>query len=128
MQKCYQQWINILLILVLLFIALVVVFYMISLFQKKKHIDEISRKDSYIGTLNSKIKKATTDERLRNIKTDELLLCLACIGLDEKHIAAVTGASYHNVFIRSRKCLEILGGGENLQEAIIIAISKSDII
>lgn len=182
-----QLWINILLILVLLFIALVVVFYMISLFQKKKHIDEISRKDSYIGTLNSKIKKATTDERLRNIKTDELykklysvtqmhikstvkypelvmtdeerihltelfdkefdgalqtvikknsrlkksdelLLCLACIGLDEKHIAAVTGASYHNVFIRSRKCLEILGGGENLQEAIIKAISKSDII
>lgn len=182
-----QLWINILLILVLLFIALVVVFYMISLFQKKKHIDEISRKDSYIGTLYSKIKKATTDERLRNIKTDklykklysvtqmhiktteeypelvmtdeermhltelfdkefdgalqtvimknsrlkksdELLLCLACIGLDEKHIAAVTGDSYHNVFIRSRKCLEILGGGENLQEAIIIAISKSDII
>lgn len=182
-----QLWINILLILVLLFIALVVVFYMISLFQKKKHIDEISRKDSYIGTLNNKIKKATTDERLRNIKTDELykklysvtqmhikstvkypelvmtdeermhltelfdkefdgalqtvimknsclkksdelLLCLACIGLDEKHIAAVTGASYHNVFIRSRKCLEILGGGENLQEAIIKAISKSDIM
>lgn len=182
-----QLWINILLILVLLFIALVVVFYMISIFQKKKHIDEISRKDSYIGTLNGKIKKATTDERLRSIKTDELykklysvtqmhikttaeypelvmtdeermhltelfdkefdgalqtvimknsrlkksdelLLCLACIGLDEKHIAAVTGASYHNVFIRSRKCLEILGGGENLQEAIIIAISKSDII
>lgn len=176
-----QLWINILLILVLLFIALVVVFYMISLFQKKKHIDEISRKDSYIGTLNSKIKKATTDERLRNIKTDELykklysvtqmhikstvkypelvmtdeermhltelfdkefdgalqtvimknsrlkksdelLLCLACIGLDEKHIAAVTGASYHNVFIRSRKCLEILGGGEDLETAVVSAV------
>lgn len=182
-----QLWINILLILVLLFIALVVVFYMISLFQKKKHIDEISRKDSYIGTLNSKIKKATTDERLRNIKTDELykklysvtqmhikssvkypelvmtdeermhltelfdkefdgalrtvimknsrlkksdelLFCLYMLSLDDKHIAAVTGASYHNVFMRSRKCLEILGGGENLQEAIIKAISKSDII
>lgn len=61
-------------------------------------------------------------------KSDELLFCLYLLGLDNKHIAAVTGKSYHNVFVRSQKCLEILGGGEDLQEAIIKAISKSDII
>ncbi|MBQ3843400.1 MAG: hypothetical protein II817_00270 [Bacteroidales bacterium] len=75
------------------------------------------------GALRSIIK-----EQRRLKKSDELLFCLYLLGLDNKHIAAVTGKSYHNVFVRSQKCLEILGGGENLQEAIIIAISKSDII
>ncbi|MCQ2316430.1 MAG: hypothetical protein MJZ85_07080 [Bacteroidales bacterium] len=75
------------------------------------------------GALRSIIK-----EQRRLKKSDELLFCLYLLGLDNKHIAAVTGKSYHNVFVRSQKCLEILGRGENLQEAIIIAISKSDII
>lgn len=181
------MWLKIITALAALIILLVVVFYVLSIIRKRRHANEINRKNQYIDSLNGKIKKTTTDERLRNIKTDELykklysvtqmhiktteeypelvmtdeermhltelfdkefdgalqtvimknsrlkksdelLLCLACIGLDEKHIAAVTGASYHNVFIRSRKCLEILGGGENLQEAIIKAISRSDII
>lgn len=75
------------------------------------------------GALRSIIK-----EQRHLKKSDELLFCLYLLGLDNKHIAAVTGKSYHNVFVRSQKCLEILGRGENLQEAIIIAISKSDII
>lgn len=189
---------------VIVYIA--IVFSIVSIIRKRRHLDEINRKDWYIRTLHGKIKKKSEEnknvneyyvkearqpipfnERMQNIKrddlcrklysitrmhikttvqypelvmtdeermhltelfdkefdgalqtvimknsrlkkSDELLLCLACIGLDEKHIAAVTGASYHNVFVRSRKCLEILGGGENLQEAIIKAISKSDII
>ena len=75
------------------------------------------------GALRSIIK-----EQRRLKKSDELLFCLYLLGLDNKHVAAVTGKSYHNVFVRSQKCLEILGGGEDLQEAIIKAISKSDII
>ncbi len=90
--------------------------------EERMHLTELFDKE-FDGALQTVIMK---NSRLK--KSDELLLCLACIGLDEKHIAAVTGASYHNVFVRSRKCLEILGGGENLQEAIIKAISKSDII
>jgi len=178
-----QLWINILLILVSLIIVLVIVFYVISIFQKKKHIDEISRKDWYIDSLHGKIKKTTTDERLRNIKTDELykklysvtqmhikttveypelvmtddermhltelfdkefdgalqtvimknsrlkksdelLMCLYMLGLDDKHIAAVTGKTYHNVFVRSQKCHEIFGCGNDLGEALTITVSQ----
>ena len=204
-------------ILSFLIITLLVVFFVLSIIIKKRHVDEINRKNWYIGTLHGKIKKlkaenkraeerinslenklviltdaktrepvsfeegmrkikaeelckkllATTqihikttvkypeltlgnNERLyltelfdkelngalRSIikgkrrlkKSDELLFCLYLLGLDNKHVAAVTGKSYHNVFVRSQKCLEILGGGEDLQEAIIKAISKSDII
>jgi len=56
-------------------------------------------------------------------KSFELLLCLCLLGLDDKHVAAVTGKSYHSVFVRSQKCLEILGGGEDLR-SVLIAISK----
>lgn len=199
-------WLKIIMALTLVVIVIAIVFSIVSIIRKRRHLDEINRKDWYIRTLHGKIKKKSEEnknvneyyvkearqpipfnERMQNIKrddlcrklysitqmhikttvqypelvmtdeermhltelfdkefdgalqtvimknsrlkkSDELLLCLACIGLDEKHIAAVTGASYHNVFVRSRKCLEILGGGENLQEAIIKAISKSDII
>ncbi len=56
-------------------------------------------------------------------KSDELLFCLCLLGLDDKHVAAVTGKSYHSVFVRSQKCLEILGGGEDLR-SVLIAIFK----
>lgn len=199
-------WLKIIMALTLVVIVIAIVFSIVSIIRKRRHLDEINRKDWYIRTLHGKIKKKSEEnknvneyyvkearqpipfnERMQNIKrddlcrklysitqmhikttvqysklvmtdeermhltelfdkefdgalqtvimknsrlkkSDELLLCLACIGLDEKHIAAVTGKSYHNVFVRSQKCLEILGRGENLQEAIIIAISKSDII
>lgn len=199
-------WLKIIMALTLVVIVIAIVFSIVSIIRKRRHLDEINRKDWYIRTLHGKIKKKSEEnknvneyyvkearqpipfnERMQNIKrddlcrklysitqmhikttvqypklvlgdnekmhliglfdkefdgalqtvimknsrlkkSDELLLCLACIGLDEKHIAAVTGKSYHNVYVRSQKCLEILGGGENLQEAIIIAISKSDII
>lgn len=204
-------------ILNFLIITLLVVFFVLSILRKRRHVDEINRKNWYIGTLHGKIKKmkaenkraeerinslenklviltdaktrepVSFEEGMRKIKTDELckklfaitqlhikttvkypeltlgnnerlyltelfdkelngalrsiikeqrrlkksdelLFCLYLLGLDNKHVAAVTGKSYHNIFVRSQKCLEILGGGEDLQEAIIKAISKSDII
>ena len=220
-EEIRNLWLKIIGVLIVLIIALVAVFYVVSIIRKRKHLIEINRKDWYIGTLHGKIKKTKVEnekakesiksledqlenqpvgqkadtsfepvsfeEKMRIIKTDELckkliaisqmnikttvkypeltlgnnerlyltelfdkelngalrsiikgkrrlkksdelLFCLYLLGLDNKHIAAVTGKSYHNVFVRSQKCLEILGGGEDLQEAIIIAISKSDII
>ena len=220
-EEIRNLWLKIIGVLIVLIIALVAVFYVVSIIRKRKHLIEINRKDWYIGTLHGKIKKTKVEnekakesiksledqlenqpvgqkadtsfepvsfeEKMRIIKTDELckkliaisqmnikttvkypeltlgnderlylmelfdkelngalrsiikeqrrlkksdelLFCLYLLGLDNKHVAAVTGKSYHNVFVRSQKCLEILGGGEDLQEAIIKAISKSDII
>ncbi len=90
--------------------------------EERMHLTELFDKE-FDGAMQTVIMK---NSRLK--KSDELLLCLYMLGLDDKHIAAVTGKTYHNVFVRSQKCHEILGGGENLQEAIIKAISKSDII
>ena len=204
-------------ILSFLIITLLVVFFVLSIIIKKRYVDEINRKNWYIGTLHGKIKKLKAEnksakERIKSLenksvtlkdtqtgepvsfeegmrkimadelckklftitqihikttvkypeltlgnyerlhlmelfdkelngalrsiikgkrrlkKSDELLFCLYLLGLDYKHVAAVTGKSYNNVFMRSQKCLEILGGGEDLQEAIIKAISKSDIV
>lgn len=198
---------KIIIILVLLIIVVVTVFYVVSVFRKRRHLNEISRKDWYIGTLHGKIKKTTAEnknakenikslenkliglqdaetrelisfsDRMRNIKadefckklfaitqmhikttvkypdlvlsndekmyltelfdkelkgslraiitkhhrlkrSDELLLCLYLLGLDEKHIAAVTGNSYHNVFVRSKKCLKAIGCESDLPAAV----------
>lgn len=57
-------------------------------------------------------------------KSDEIVLCLSLLGFDNKHIAAVIGSSYHNVFVRSQKCLEILGGGEDLQDILVAMVSS----
>lgn len=70
------------------------------------------------GALQSIIRN---NQRLK--KSDELLFCLCLLGLDDKHIAAVTGNTYHNVFVRSRKCLEILGGND-LSNALVSCISS----
>lgn len=199
-------WLKIIIALTLVVIVIAIVFSIVSIIRKRRHLDEINRKDWYIRTLHGKIKKKSEEnknvneyyvkearqpipfnERMQNIKrddlcrklysitqmhikttvqypelvlgdnekmhliglfdkelngalrsiikgkrrlkkSDELLFCLYLLGLDYKHVAAVTGKSYNNVFMRSKKCLEILGGGEDLQEAIIKAISKSDII
>lgn len=198
---------KIIITLVLLIIAVVTVFYVVSVFRKRRHLKEISRKDWYIGTLHGKIKKTTAEnknakenikslenkliglqdaetrelisfsDRIRNIKadelckklfaitqmhikttvkypelvlsndekmyltelfdkelkgslraiitkhhrlkrSDELLFCLYLLGLDEKHIAAVTGNSYHNVFVRSKKCLKAIGCESDLPAAV----------
>lgn len=192
-------WLKIIMALTLVVIVIAIVFSIVSIIRKRRHLDEINRKDWYIRTLHGKIKKKSEEnknvneyyvkearqpipfnERMQNIKrddlcrklysitqmhikttvqypelvmtdeermhltelfdkefdgalqtvimknsrlkkSDELLLCLACIGLDEKHIAAVTGNTYHNVFVRSRKCLEILGG-DDLSNKLVACI------
>ena len=82
--------------------------YLIELFDKELN-----------GALRSIIKRK---RRLK--KSDELPFCLYLLGLDNKHVAAVTGKSYHNVFVRSQKCLEILGGGEDLYSVMESLMSR----
>jgi hypothetical protein len=199
-------------ILNFLIITLLVVFFVLSILRKRRHVDEINRKNWYIGTLHGKIKKmkaenkraeerinslenklviltdaktrepVSFEEGMRKIKTDELckklfaitqlhikttvkypeltlgnderlyltelfdkelngalrsiikgkrrlkksdefLFCLYLLGLDNKHVAAVTGKSYHNVFVRSQKCLEILGGGKKLHDVLVMTMN-----
>ena len=83
--------------------------YLIGLFDKELN-----------GTLQSIIRN---NQRLKN--SDELLFCLCLLGLDDKHISAVTGSPYHNVYVRTQKCRQILKGDKNLQSAIITTIIKS---
>ncbi len=81
------------------------------------HIIELFDKELE-GALSSII---TKHPRLK--QTDNLVFCLCLLGLDDKHIAAVTGNTYHNVYVRSQRCLEILGGGKDLREALSNALS-----
>lgn len=188
-------WLKIIMALALGIIIIAIIFSIVTIIRKRRHLDEISRKNCYIRTLHGKIKKKSEEnknvneyyvkearqpipfnERLQNIKrddlcrklysitqmhikttvqypelvlgdnekmhliglfdkelngalqsiirnnqrlknSDELLFCLCLLGLDDKHIAAVTGGAYHNVFVRSRKCLEIMGG-DDLSETL----------
>lgn len=192
-------WLKIIMALTLMVIVIAIVFSIVSIIRKRRHLDEIKRKNWYIRTLHGKIRKESVEnknanedyvkearqpipfnERLQNIKrddlcrklysitqmhikttvqypelvlgdnekmhliglfdkelngvlqsiirnnqrlknSDELLFCLCLLGLDDKHIAAVTGDTYHNVFVRSRKCLEILGG-DDLSNKLVACI------
>lgn len=194
-------WLKIIMALTLGVIIITIVFSIVSIIRKRRHLDEINRKNWYIRTLHGKIKKKSVEnknanedyvkkarqpipfnERMQNIKrddlcmklysitqmhikttvqypklvlgdnekmhliglfdkelngalqsiisnnqrlkkSDELLFCLCLIGLDDKHIAAVTGNTYHNVFVRSRKCLEILGGDDLLSSLVSYIMS-----
>ena len=216
-EEIIDLWLKIMGVLVLLIIALVAVFYAVSIIRKRKHLIEINRKNWYIGTLHGKIKKTKVEnekakesiktledklgnqpvaqkadtsfepvsfiEKMRIIKTDglckkliaisqmnikttvqydelvlsneefnylinlfdkeldgevhalirknsrlksfdELVLCLTLLGLDNKHIAAVTGSSYHNVFVHSQKCLKALGEGEDLYGVMVSLMNQ----
>lgn len=83
---------------------------------ERLHLMELFDKELN-GALRSMIR-----EKPRLKKSDELLMCLYLLGLNNKHVAAVTGKSYHNVYVRSQKCLEILGGGEDLETAVVSAV------
>lgn len=83
---------------------------------EKLHIVELFDKE-LDGAIHNVI---VQNPRLR--KSDEILFCLTLIGLDEKRIAAVMGTMYHNVFVRSQKCLEILGGDGDLETAVRSAV------
>lgn len=49
---------------------------------------------------------------------DLLYFCLYIIGLDEKHISAVTGKTYNAVWNRTRKIQEIFGSDEKIKDII----------
>ncbi len=49
---------------------------------------------------------------------DSLYFCLYIIGLDEKHISAVTGKTYNAVWNRTRKIQEILGSDKKIKDII----------
>ena len=86
---------------------------------EKLQIVEIFDKE-FDGSVHAIINKYS---RLK--QSDEIILCLTLLGFDNKHMAAVLGSSYHNVFVRSQKCLEILGGGEDLQAVIVAIVNKN---
>lgn len=55
----------------------------------------------------------------RGLKHHDLLyFCLYIIGLDEKHISAVTGKTYNAVWNRTRKIQEILGSDKKIKDIV----------
>ncbi len=49
---------------------------------------------------------------------DSLYFCLYIIGLDEKHISAVTGKTYNTVWNRTKKIQEIFGSNKRIKDII----------
>ena len=49
---------------------------------------------------------------------DLLYFCLYIIGLDEKHISAVTGKTYNSVWNRTKKIQEIFGSDDKIKDII----------
>ena len=49
---------------------------------------------------------------------DLLYFCLYIIGLDEKHISAVTGKTYNAVWNRTKKIQEIFGSDKKIKDII----------
>lgn len=49
---------------------------------------------------------------------DLLYFCLYIIGLDEKHISAVTGKTYNAVWNRTKKIQEILGSDDKIKDIV----------
>ena len=56
---------------------------------------------------------------------DLLYFCLYIIGLDEKHISAVTGKTYNAVWNRSKKIQEILGSDKKIRDIIKNILDQS---
>lgn len=49
---------------------------------------------------------------------DSLYFCLYLLGMNEKHISAVTGKSYNTVYNRTKRIQEILGSDRNIREIL----------
>ncbi len=49
---------------------------------------------------------------------DNLYFCLYLLGMNEKHISAVTGKSYNTVYNRTKRIQEILGSEKNIREIL----------
>lgn len=49
---------------------------------------------------------------------DSVYLCLYLIGMDEKHISAVTGKTYNTIYNRAKRILEILKSEKTVKETL----------
>lgn len=49
---------------------------------------------------------------------DNLYFCLYLLGMNEKHISAVTGKSYNTIYNRTKKIQEILGSEKNIRDIL----------
>ena len=49
---------------------------------------------------------------------DNIYFCLYLIGMDEKHISAVTGKTYNTIYNRARRILEILKSEKTVKETL----------
>ena len=50
--------------------------------------------------------------------SDNLYFCLYILGMDEKHISAVTGKTYNTIYNRTKRIQEILGSNESIKEIL----------
>ena len=50
--------------------------------------------------------------------SDNLYFCLYLLGMDEKHISAVTGKTYNTIYNRTKSIQEILGSNESIKEIL----------
>lgn len=49
---------------------------------------------------------------------DNLYFCLYLLGMDEKHISAVTGKTYNTIYNRTKRIQEIFGSNESIKEIL----------
>ncbi len=50
--------------------------------------------------------------------SDNLYFCLYLLGMDEKHISAVTGKTYNTIYNRTKRIQDILGSSESIKEIL----------
>lgn len=49
---------------------------------------------------------------------DNLYFCLYLLGMNEKHISAVTGKSYNTIYNRTKRIQEILGSEKSIRDIL----------
>ena len=73
--------------------------------------------DLFNKTFNNAFNKIISNhEGLK--QQDSVYLCLYLIGMDEKHISAVTGKTYNTIYNRAKRILEILKSEKTVKETL----------
>lgn len=79
--------------------------------EKKELIDLFNK------TFDNALSRIVSDHE--GLKYDDILyFCLELIGMDEKHISAVTGKSYNIIYNRLKKIQNILGTDKTIRESL----------
>ena len=83
-------------------------------------LSEIQEKeivDLFNKTFNNAFSRIISDnEGLK--QHDNIYLCLYLVGMDEKHISAVTGKTYNTIYNRAKRILEILKSDKTVKETL----------